>query len=167
MELLAASGSGFSLSGSQKRMRIFLSLLAAIAMGMASTSLAQSRLEAFAEPKLVPPQIAGEKCEMGSDLPGVQCFAEVRKKQDVQLHAAYRRALAALLANDPRDDRRNRGQLVKAQKAWLAYRQAHCTVVGAQEGGGNLSITYNTQRCESDLTDARIQFLKFITANEK
>lgn len=153
--------------GSPKRRHIVQSLLAATAMGLASISIAQTRLEAFAEPKLVPQQIGTDKCEIGTDLPGVQCFAQARKRQDMQLDAAYRRALAAQPANDPTDDRRNTGQLVKAQKAWLTYRQAHCTVVGSQEGGSNMSVTYNAQRCESDLTDARIQFLKSIAANEK
>jgi len=152
--------------GIQRRMSIFGGLLGVIAVVLASTGLAQTRLEAFAEPKPMSPQIGTDECEIGTHLPGVQCFAQARKRQDVQLHAAYRRALAALPASDPRDDRRNRGQLVKAQKAWLSYRQAHCTVVGAQEGGGNISITYYVQRCESDLTDARMKFLASIAGSE-
>jgi uncharacterized protein YecT (DUF1311 family) len=147
-------------------MHILRGFVGAIAVVWVSTSPAQTRLEAVAEPKPMPLQTGGKECEIGTDLPGVQCFAQARKRQDTQLHVVYRRALAALPANDPRDDRRNRGQLMKAQKAWLAYRQAHCTVVGAQEGGGNLTITYNTQMCESKLTDERMMFLKSIAANQ-
>lgn len=107
-----------------------------------------------------------EECEAGANLPGVQCMAQLQMKQDRSLNAVYRAAIRALPENDSWDNRRNRAQLVKAQRAWLQYRTKHCTVVGAQEGGSNMSITFASQLCESSLTEERIRFLESVAANK-
>jgi uncharacterized protein YecT (DUF1311 family) len=92
-------------------------------------------------------------------------MAALQKVQDRELNVVYRAALQALPEQDSWDKRRNRENLVKAQRAWLQFRDTHCTVVGAQEGGSNISITFATQRCEWDMTDDRAKFLKSVEAN--
>ncbi len=134
---------------------------------LASASAAQTKLPKMVNPaKVDSSKDKEEECEVEPNLPGVQCFAKSRKAQDRRLNAAYKAALAVLPQNDPTDSRRNKAQLVKAERAWLKFREEHCPVVGAQEGGSNMSITFNSQLCESNLTDERIKFLKSVAENK-
>jgi uncharacterized protein YecT (DUF1311 family) len=142
-------------------------LFALIGIALTSTCVAQTKLpKAIATPKTGSSQANADDCEIGPYLPGVQCLAEMRKRQDAKLNVAYRAALAALPENNQWDSRRNQAQLLKAQTAWLKFRAEHCLVVGAQEGGSNMSITFHAQMCESSLTDERIMFLKTVGENK-
>lgn len=148
-------------------MRAHRFLSALVGVVLAFTSVAQTKLpKAVATSKAGSSQANADDCEIGAHLPGVQCLAQVGMVQDAKLNDVYRAALAALPPNDQSDSRRNREQLVKAQRAWLKFRDEHCTVVGAQEGGSNMSVTFNAQMCESSLTDERIKFLKTIAENK-
>jgi uncharacterized protein YecT (DUF1311 family) len=146
-------------------MRILVSSLGLAGALLALSAVAQPKLPKMMAMPKVPSAGAAESCEPSPSLPGVQCMAEQQKIQDRELNAAYRAALHALPEQDSWDTRRNRENLVKAQRAWRRYRDTHCPVVGAQEGGSNMSITFAMQLCEWNLTDERIKFLKLVAEN--
>jgi uncharacterized protein YecT (DUF1311 family) len=58
-----------------------------------------------------------------------ECFAKELKKADAELNTVYRLALKKLEADDA-------ALLRKAQRAWLAYRDAQCEAEHALWGGG-------------------------------
>ena len=61
------------------------------------------------------------------------CAAAEHKLQDARLNREYA-ALTRLLQTP------QRRQLVKAQRAWLAYRGAECDFRSGREGGGTLGL---------------------------
>lgn len=140
-------------------------LVALIAAAVAFPCSAQMKAPAVALPKTAVDSSEPEPCEPGANLPGVQCMAQLRKAQDQKLNVAYRVALRLLPEADAWDNRKNREHLVKAQRAWLQFRLEHCTVVGWQEGGSNMSATFASQQCEWALTEERIAFLGSVGAN--
>lgn len=135
-------------------------ILVYVALFLATGASAQGLQRAVAVPKLAASSAEAGPCEPGSNLPGVQCMAELQKKQDRELNDVYRAALLVLPESDSWDNRRNREHLVKAQRAWLQFRLEHCTVVGWREGGSNMSATFASQQCQWKLTEERMEFLR-------
>jgi len=103
-----------------------------------------------------------DPCSGSSNFEQVQCLNIELKKQDQELNHVYKLAIAALPEKDASDRRKERHQLVLAQRAWLKYRDEHCTFVGSQEGGNNLWVTHFALICVKTETAERIKFLKGI-----
>jgi len=80
------------------------------------------------------------------------CAAEEFRRADAQLNAVYRKLTATLDA-----DRRRK--LQAAQRAWLAFRDAHCEFeASAYEGGSMQPMEYST--CATNVTKERIGHLR-------
>jgi uncharacterized protein YecT (DUF1311 family) len=82
------------------------------------------------------------------------CANEAYKKSDAELNALYKQILERL-----RNDANATQQLVSAQRAWIAFRDAECTFVASPSTGGSIHpmvLSY----CRERLTSARVTDLK-------
>tara|TARA_R110002072_G_scaffold86774_6_gene195810 strand:+ start:10515 stop:10952 length:438 start_codon:yes stop_codon:yes gene_type:complete len=97
------------------------------------------------------------------------CAAQDFQRADAELNQVWRevRALAKSADAEPHDD----GQpgywptLLEAQRAWLAYRDAHCRLVGYNARGGSLQPLL-TANCRAELTRARTQSMRALLTNQ-
>ena len=105
-------------------------------------------------------------CGGEGNLADVQCLGNYLRWLDGELNLVYRRALKKLPEKDMNDNRREREQLRKSQRAWLKYKTDNCTLVGALEGGSNLWVTHFAALCEERELKDRIKFLKDIATDE-
>lgn len=75
------------------------------------------------------------------------------KKQDAELNKAYKQLVAIITIQKDKE------LLVKAQRAWVAFRDAHCAFTeSAYEGGSMQPLVYNG--CMTEATLQRIKELK-------
>jgi uncharacterized protein YecT (DUF1311 family) len=94
------------------------------------------------------------------------CAARDFEIADRELNAAYREAIAGARAEDAELDRASdprptsEAVLREAQRAWAAFRDAHCTLQGYQEarGGSMEPMSYNV--CRATLTRERTAQLR-------
>jgi len=83
-----------------------------------------------------------------------RCAADNAAAADTALNALYRKVTAKL------DDKDSRAALVKAERAWLAYRDAECAYeTGPQAEGGSI-WPMEEAMCEQRMTDARMKELR-------
>ena len=90
------------------------------------------------------------------------CAAIDFEKADAELNAAWREAIASAQQADRELDRSydqrptTEAKLREAQRAWIVFRDAHCTVEGYNEarGGSMESMVYDG--CRAQLTRERI-----------
>lgn len=80
-----------------------------------------------------------------------QCAAQAYKQADASLNKAYRAATARL-----QDDAGRRDSLVRAQRAWLAFRDAECQFVAGNGGSADAMVG---SMCLESLTRARTDAL--------
>ena len=74
-------------------------------------------------------------------------------KKDAELNKVYKKLVAKLGASKDKD------LLVKAQRAWIAYRDAHCAYTeSSYEGGSMQPLVYSG--CMRQVTEERIKQLK-------
>ncbi|MBL0201584.1 MAG: DUF1311 domain-containing protein [Chitinophagaceae bacterium] len=74
------------------------------------------------------------------------------KNADAAMTAQYKKTMAAL-------DEKGKKLLLEAQRAWIKYKEAHCTsVANNYEGGSMQPMVYNG--CITDLTKARTKELQ-------
>jgi uncharacterized protein YecT (DUF1311 family) len=98
------------------------------------------------------------------------CAARDFEIADRALNIAYREAIAGARADDAELDRRidqrptSEEVLREAQRAWVTFRDAHCTLQGYQEarGGSMEPMSYNS--CRTGLTRERTVQLRGETA---
>lgn len=106
-----------------------------------------------AEPKYSP---AYDRClaspEGQSTIGMIECAGAELKLQDARLNRAYREALQRL------DQPRQKAALKKAQRAWIAYRDADCASVYDQDWGTLARIEANA--CVLDHTARRADALE-------
>jgi uncharacterized protein YecT (DUF1311 family) len=95
------------------------------------------------------------------------CAAIDFERADAELNAEYRAAIAYAREADrtdtarlPSDDRPgDEATLREAQRAWVAFRDAHCRLQGYEARGGSMeSMLYDG--CRAALTRARIAQLR-------
>lgn len=93
------------------------------------------------------------------------------QKADADLNAQWQATSAEMREDDRRIDRRydkapgHFETLLKAQRAWLTYRQEHCRGDSFKARGGSLSpLLFST--CMTTLTKARTRELKELTEVE-
>lgn len=88
-----------------------------------------------------------------------ECYGKVFKKADAELNKRYKEIESRLA-----DDADTKKQLITAQRAWVAYRDAECGF-RASGGGSVAPMTYLI--CQTDLTHSRIQdFRNFLNCEE-
>lgn len=86
---------------------------------------------------------------------------------DKALNAQYQVTRKALKQRDAGASAELKGgeeAMVKAQRAWLAYRDAQCASVGFQARGGSMEPMLISS-CEADLTRKRTAELKALVDN--
>lgn len=105
-----------------------------------STALAQDKDDSKPE----------ESCD-GSTMQMVECLSRLTAVWDKRLNAAYQEALKDAVSNEQRE------QLRKAQRAWIAYRDANCLYYGMGEG----SIAHlDAGECMRSMTETRAKELE-------
>jgi uncharacterized protein YecT (DUF1311 family) len=89
------------------------------------------------------------------------CAAEDLAVADKQLNAQYAatRKLAKARDSEQDDYKDVEKNLIAAQRAWIAYRDAQCISYGDQVSGGSMQPQVIAS-CEADLTRKRTQELK-------
>jgi uncharacterized protein YecT (DUF1311 family) len=104
----------------------------------------------------------GVDCDAATDQATLnQCASEAYASVDAQLNDAYRQIERRLDGDDDLQDR-----LTRAQRAWIAFRDAECTFATANsEGGSAYSMLQNT--CLANLTNARLDDLNALLACEE
>ena len=90
------------------------------------------------------------------------CSARQLERDDAELNRVWplaRNAMRAVDAfNEGRFDTQAEANLLKAQRAWITYRDGHCHAVGAQYAGGSIRpLVINS--CLSELTVTRTKEL--------
>lgn len=74
------------------------------------------------------------------------------KKADAAMTAVYKKLMAA-------QDEKGKKLLLEAQRAWIKYKEAHCTsVANAYDGGSMQSMVYSG--CITEITRARTKELQ-------
>jgi len=82
-----------------------------------------------------------------------QCAGDNAAAADKALNALYKKVAAKL------DDKDSQAALLKAERAWIAYRDAQCAYeTGPQEGGGSI-WPMEQSLCLQRMTDARLKEL--------
>ena len=75
------------------------------------------------------------------------------KKVDLQLNKVYKQLLSLT------KDQKQKSLLIKAQKAWIGYKEGHCNYEESfYEGGSMQPLVYYT--CLQEVTEERIKQLK-------
>jgi uncharacterized protein YecT (DUF1311 family) len=92
------------------------------------------------------------------------CLTENQRRAELALTDAYARAIATARKSDVVLDRTrdkrigSREALVRAERAWIAYRDAHCVTMAYTMRGGSGEGTASAA-CKLELTEVRIQQL--------
>jgi uncharacterized protein YecT (DUF1311 family) len=81
-----------------------------------------------------------------------RCAGEELRRNDAQLNVAYSRLLKKL-------DPNRRAKLQKAERAWVAFRDAQCDYEGSESEGGSIQ-PLEIAACKTELTKARIAQLR-------
>ncbi|RVT40799.1 lysozyme inhibitor LprI family protein [Sphingobium algorifonticola] len=104
--------------------------------------------------------------DRGGDLPSAECWSRAFRSADVELNAVWPKVRAAARDADkyfkptPRRDKPSaENDLLKAQRTWLAWRDAECAARSDWAQGGSLQNVIVSQ-CAHDLTRARIDQLQ-------
>ncbi|KRB04747.1 MULTISPECIES: lysozyme inhibitor LprI family protein [Pseudomonas] len=94
-------------------------------------------------------------CENASDQATMnQCAAQQHAAADKELNALYQQITSRLKSNPD-----GKKQLVGAQRAWVAFRDAECRFsASGVEGGSVYPLIYGN--CTTELTKARVQTFK-------
>lgn len=115
-------------------MLLFVSVLA----------LSSARAQDKPDPK------AEESCD-GSTMQMVECLSRLTATWDKHLNAAYQQSLKDAVSNEQRD------QLRKAQRAWIAYRDANCLFYRMGEGS---IASLDAGECMRSMTESRAKELE-------
>lgn len=91
---------------------------------------------AFAEPRYTAAYTPCMERSGGVTSAMIQCIGDEFVLQDRRLNATYKKVLAALPAQ-------RRPALVKAQRAWIAFKQADCGFAYDPDGGSAARIVAN------------------------
>lgn len=104
-----------------------------------------------------------DKAETQSDMN--RCASIAYEKADAALNIQYKKTRAALAQQDEDLSSglvKSTESLLTAQRAWIAYRDAHCETVGFDARGGSLE-PYLVSSCLSKLTEQRTAELEALT----
>ena len=98
-------------------------------------------------------------CSSCTGLDAYACAEHDLARLEQRLAIAYNKTLSTLPDEDHWDDRKTKPQLVKAQKAWFAYRDANCDFQGGFEGGIPQWVSTFSTDCKIAETKKRIAYL--------
>jgi uncharacterized protein YecT (DUF1311 family) len=88
------------------------------------------------------------------------CYGEQYKKADVQLNTVYGDLIKRFSAGSSEDQKLNETiqRLKSAQRAWLTYRDLHCSIARDQYEGGSMAPMVWSM-CMETVTQHRIEEL--------
>ena len=111
---------------------------------------------------LMPAAHAASSCEQATTQSAMnECAGQAYKKSDAELNRVYKEVRAGL-----KDNKQMTDKLVKAQRAWVAFRDAECSFQGAKTTGGSVHSMV-VSMCLDDVTRTRTQALeKHLTCEE-
>jgi len=99
----------------------------------------------------------------GTDLASAQanfrCTEQTRLANDKKLNEVYKKLLGSL-KDDPEKENFSRTQIVPAQRAWVAFRDAECDFRTSVNGGAHQWLVVNRSQCIADLTAERVKALE-------
>lgn len=120
-------------------MKFSAAMLAVLAISTAMTAASNARAD----------DACYKKAQSQFDL--TQCSADDLKKSDDSLNKLYRDMQSRL-----KDDDDTKKLLIDAQKKWIAFRDAECTLSTVRSAGGSINpMNFNT--CANGLTQSRIK----------
>lgn len=98
---------------------------------------------------------AAVNCDNATDQATMnQCASQQHAAADKELNALYQQITSRLKSNPD-----SKNQLVGAQRAWVAFRDAECRFsASGVEGGSVYPLIYSN--CTTELTKARVQTFK-------
>jgi uncharacterized protein YecT (DUF1311 family) len=106
----------------------------------------------------VSPALAEEDCFAGKTQGEItECARDDYRTEDAKLNKVYRQITDRLKSKDKDDDGYFRNilkALIKAQRAWIAFRDAECAFVGSKTTGGSVNSSI-IGACLSGLTQQR------------
>lgn len=103
-------------------------------------------------------------CASGAGKDAYSCAEHELVSVERRLAKTYKDMLGQLPDEDEWDKRKTKAQLIAAQNAWLAFRDANCDFQGGQEGGANDWVSVMSTDCKIDETKKRIDYLKHYSA---
>ena len=107
------------------------------------------------------PAFADEDCANKPDQNAMNaCAGDAYKAADAELNAQYAKTRKAVLAYDPEGDK----LLIAAQRAWVAFRDAHCSASSFAFKGGSME-PFSRGMCLAETTQARTKQLKDMLSN--
>lgn len=114
-------------------------------------------------PMSILPAKAEDKCANAQTQAAMNaCAGSAYKQSDAELNRLYKEISQRLLNND--EDALK--LLVKAQRAWIAYRDAECTFAASPSAQGSIYPVIYAQ-CLKTITDARIDaFTTYLNCEE-
>ncbi len=104
------------------------------------------------------PSARAEKCGDAPDMATMnECLAKPYRRADDQLNGLYQKLIERLKKAGP-DWADTQTALVAAQRAWIAFRDAECALVGSKtDGSMNTAVTTS---CLDGITSSRIKDFK-------
>ncbi|MCA8023116.1 lysozyme inhibitor LprI family protein [Burkholderia metallica] len=88
-----------------------------------------------------------------------QCAEKDRHSADLKLNQAYKK-LVSVLKDDPDSGLIPKTQIVYAQRAWVAFRDAECDLRTSVSGGARQWLIVNHSQCLTELTEQRTKTLQ-------
>ncbi|NYH19377.1 lysozyme inhibitor LprI family protein [Paraburkholderia bryophila] len=99
----------------------------------------------------------------GTDLASAQgnfqCAEKARVAADKLLNDTYKKLLGSLNDNSEKENS-SRTQIVSAQRAWIAFRNAECEFRTSLNGGAHQWLVVNRSQCIAELTADRTKVLQ-------
>ncbi len=83
-----------------------------------------------------------------------QCLGQELQRADAKLNAVYRKSLASM-----GDDAGAKANLLKSERAWVAYKEAQCFGVVGDMWAGGTGQSGAIAACQTGLTNLRIKEL--------
>ena len=102
---------------------------------------------------------AGAACDKLATIAQSGCLEKLANAADARLNEVYRRAIKTIESSDPDHAADWKGELKKAQQAWIAFRDADCGGLTAYEWGHGTGMGAATEHCLLEKTDARAREL--------
>ncbi|MBU9216275.1 lysozyme inhibitor LprI family protein [Burkholderia gladioli] len=87
------------------------------------------------------------------------CAEKMRQSSDAKLNQVYKKLLGAV-KNDPDAGVDVKTELVSAQKAWIAFRDAECELSANISGAAQQWTIVNHSQCLAELTDERTKTIQ-------
>jgi uncharacterized protein YecT (DUF1311 family) len=97
--------------------------------------------------------------DLASAQTNYQCAEKDRVAADAKLNQVYKK-LTGLLKDDPEQETTPKSQVVAAQRAWVAFRDAECDFRTSLNGGARQWLIVNHSQCLTELTTERTKVLQ-------